>query len=409
MKVLQVNCVYGTGSTGKIVKLLHDKLIKNGHSSIVLYGRAGVDTDINTIKISTEFEAKLHSVLMRLFGLEFCYSIVSTIRLIRRIKEEKPDIVHLHCINGNFVNIYKLLSFLKTNKCSTVITHHAEFFYTGNCAHAYDCIKYLTGCGKCPNLKEATNSLFFDRTRCSWNKFKKVFSGFDMVRMVGVSEWVSERGELSPLMNGHQFHTVYNGVETEDTFYPKDCRNLRSKLSINNEFIIVHVTALFEDTYTSRKGGQYVIEIAKKLIDVDVKIIVIGPYKVSNRLPDNLYCVGKINNQNELADYYTLADVCLLTSRRETYSMICAESLSCGTPVIGFKAGGPENIALEAYSKFVDYGDTDEIVKYIKNLIAKEYDKPKLTIANEAKIKYSKSAMYEKYMDIYKSFDSNHI
>ena len=39
MKVLQVNCVYDYGSTGKITKDLHEGLIKRGIDSVVLYGR----------------------------------------------------------------------------------------------------------------------------------------------------------------------------------------------------------------------------------------------------------------------------------------------------------------------------------------------------------------------------------
>ena len=37
----------------------------------------------------------------------------------------------------------------------------------------------------------------------------------------------------------------------------------------------------------------------------------------------------------------------VLTSKRETYGMACAESLACGTPVVAFLAGGTESIALE--------------------------------------------------------------
>ena len=41
-----------------------------------------------------------------------------------------------------------------------------------------------------------------------------------------------------------------------------------------------------------------------------------------------------------LAEYYSLVDVTVITSFHETFSMVVAESLSCGTPIVGFKAGG---------------------------------------------------------------------
>ncbi len=34
--------------------------------------------------------------------------------------------------------------------------------------------------------------------------------------------------------------------------------------------------------------------------------------------------------------------------------MVTAESLCCGTPVVGFTAGGPESIAIDAFSNFVE-------------------------------------------------------
>lgn len=39
MNILQVNCVYGTGSTGNITRDLHRTFLALGHRSTVLYGR----------------------------------------------------------------------------------------------------------------------------------------------------------------------------------------------------------------------------------------------------------------------------------------------------------------------------------------------------------------------------------
>ena len=42
--------------------------------------------------------------------------------------------------------------------------------------------------------------------------------------------------------------------------------------------------------------------------------------------------------------------------------MIVAESLCCGTPVVGFKAGAPEQITIKEYSEFSEFGNI-EILK----------------------------------------------
>lgn len=46
--------------------------------------------------------------------------------------------------------------------------------------------------------------------------------------------------------------------------------------------------------------------------------------------------------------------------------MMTTESLCCGTPVIEFKAGGPESIALESFSSFVEYGDIDVLERELR-------------------------------------------
>ena len=71
-----------------------------------------------------------------------------TKRLIKKIKKINPDIIHLQCINGDFVNIYYLLNWLKKSNKKVVLTLHAEFMYTGNCGNALQCEKWKTGCAR---------------------------------------------------------------------------------------------------------------------------------------------------------------------------------------------------------------------------------------------------------------------
>ena len=59
--------------------------------------------------------------------------------------------------------------------------------------------------------------------------------------------------------------------------------------------------------------------------------------------------------------YYSMADVFVLFSQRETYSMTCAEALCCGTPIIGFKSGAPETVFKEPEARFFEYGEIENI------------------------------------------------
>ena len=111
MKILQINCVYNSGSTGKIVFDICNELNAKEYESLVCYGRGKKVDESNVYKVSTELEAKIHSVLWRLFGVQFGFSPIATAKTINIIKKEKPDVVHLHCLNGNFINVYRLLNF----------------------------------------------------------------------------------------------------------------------------------------------------------------------------------------------------------------------------------------------------------------------------------------------------------
>jgi putative colanic acid biosynthesis glycosyltransferase len=399
MKILQVNVVYRKGSTGKIVYDIHRELIEQGMKSIVCFGRGIKRNEPNIYKISSEMLAKFNVLRARITGLQYNGSLISTLRLINIIKREKPDVVHLHCINGNFVNIYKLFAFLKKTNIRTVLTLHAEFMHTGSCGHAFECNKWLTGCGSCPQLKEATGSYLLDRTHIAWLKMKDSFNGFDNLRIVAVSKWLGERAKRSPIMNGHNFSVIWNGIDTRDTFHPCNFEFLKEKHGLKDEMILLHVTANFSMDKDDVKGGRYIVELASRLKDDNVKIIVVGSRDLVMSLPDNIINAGNITDQKELAAYYSMADLTVITSKRETFSMVCAESLACGTPVIGFKAGAPEEIALPKYSEFVDFGDVSELV----NITYKWIKRKGMGFRpdSEAIFNYSKNKMCSDYQKIY--------
>ena len=51
MNILQINCVYGVGSTGNITRDLHQALLARGHRSAVLYGRGPLSADPHVARI----------------------------------------------------------------------------------------------------------------------------------------------------------------------------------------------------------------------------------------------------------------------------------------------------------------------------------------------------------------------
>ena len=399
MKILQINCVYKSGSTGKIVYDIHTGLKNSGVESVVCYGLGPKVNEENVYRTLSKLHRSCNSLATRFTGVKYGGCLLSTKKLIGIIKREKPDIVHLHCINGYMVNIYKLVGYLKKSGIKTVLTLHAEFMHTGNCGHAFECEKWKTGCGKCPRLKAETKSFFIDGTHKSWVKMKKAYDGFEKLRVVSVSPWLMERAKQSPILADKNHSVVFNGLDT-DVFKLYDTCDLRVKHNLTDEKIVFHATPLFSNDINHLKGGYYMLKLAKLLEKENVKIIVAGGYDEGIDIPSNMIMLGKVGNQEELAKYYSMADITVLTSKRETFSMVVAESLSCGTPTVGFYAGGPEQIAIKEYSDFVEYGDVEALCQAVINSLAKPHSKEE--IARAAEITYSKKSMVDGYKQIYK-------
>lgn len=400
MKIVQVNCVYSTGSTGKIVYDIHCGLLTLGIDSVVCYGRGTRFNDPRVYKLISESYGKYQALESRISGLAYGGCRLSTVHLISIIRSEKPDIVHLHCINGHFVNIYKIIQWLKDSKIKTVLTLHAEFMYTANCGHSLECEKWKTGCGRCPRLRDATGAWFFDRTHDSWMRMKSAFDGFDNnLTVVSVSPWLMERAQQSPILGGKRHVTILNGVDA-DIYKPYAPNGLKASLGIDpNEKVVFHATPGFSLDPNHIKGGYYVVELAKRLHGQRVRFVIAGEYDQSQQYPDNMLMLGHIHDQVKLAQLYAMADVTLLTSKKETFSMVVAESLCCGTPVVGFKAGAPEQVAIDRYSDFTEFGNID-LLK-IKLLMRLASEKDGNSIADEAARKYTKKNMIQKYCGLY--------
>jgi hypothetical protein len=87
MKILQVNCVYKSGSTGKIVYDIHRVLQEEGIESVVCYGRGPKIYEPNVYKTSSKLLAKFNALRARITGLQYNGSLIATNKLINIIKK----------------------------------------------------------------------------------------------------------------------------------------------------------------------------------------------------------------------------------------------------------------------------------------------------------------------------------
>ncbi len=399
MKIMHINCA-DYGSTGKIIGEIAKGCAQKGYETVLCAGKARGSLSVKTYQTSFRFEQGIYKRICQMGALRYGFAPISTARILHILKKEKPDIVHLHSTNCHMVNIYRLLFELKKKEIPTVVTNHAEFFYTGSCAHANLCDQWVQGCKRCDSVKEATLSLY-DRTALAWEKMKKSFEGFKRIQITSVSEWVNGRSKQSGILRELPNMTIKNGLDTS-VFSPQADKTVFEKYNIPKaEKYILHVTAQFSTDPKNAKGGHYILQLAERMKGKDVRIIIVGNGAQDVVLPENITYIGRIYNQKELAMLYSHSDVTVITSFRETYSMPVAESLCCGTPVVGFFAGGPESIALPQYSKFIPYGDMDALCKAVEEMLDCKQSVSYLDIANEAKNEYSSETMAQEYIAVY--------
>lgn len=394
MRILQINNVYDRLSTGKIVADLHQEYTSRGIESYVSYARGPKVVQPHVQKFSWEFYAHVNKVRAKLTGILYGGNTISTLRLFKQISKIKPDIVHLHCINDDSVNIYWLLNYLKRNNIRTVITEHAEFLHTGTCGHAYECNRWHDGCGKCPQAKSMR--MLFDNTHCAWKKMMKAFDGFDKnrIHLTSVSPWLKSRAVQNSHFAVYNHVPVLNGLDTDNFYRRVNCINDRREIGLSERLVVMFVTSHFPAIV---KGSQYIMELAQRMPEVD--FLVLGEKGEVENLPQNIHLLGRVYDRDKMALYYSLSDATILVSKAETFSMPVAESLCCGTPVVGFKAGGPESICLEEYCKFVDYGDVDSLQDALSYILSQQFDRDRMS--KEAIEKYSKKAMADGYIAVY--------
>lgn len=369
-KILTVNCTSDNGSISKIISDIEKE--NPGFEYFHCYQIGEKSTDIHEYLVDSWNMTRIYYGLSRVAGIKYGLGRRPTSRLIRHIKKVNPDLVHIHCPNFYSISIYKLFHYLKECGIPVLITNHAEFFYTGNCVYSFECMGFTSGCHHCNRQFDAVHPYMINRTHYEWKKMREAFQGTANFMMTVVSPWQAQRIRLSPIIPENMpVRVILNGVDT-DVFHllGQEKGRLREKLGIKekakDKFVAVQVSSFFTDEPENIKGGIFLIEMARMLPDIE--FVVVGNYRLSEgiHLPSNLTLVGNISDQDALAMYYNAADVTVLTSRRETFGMACAESLCCGTPVAAFKAGGTESIALEKYSEFTDFGNVEALADILR-------------------------------------------
>jgi glycosyltransferase involved in cell wall biosynthesis len=397
MRVLSINSVYKTGSTGQIVKYIHELLIERNYESYVAFGRGEHDEQKYLIKIGSQIDLYFHGILTRIFDKHGFGSYKSTINFLNILDSLNPSIIHLHNLHGYYVNVQVLFDFIKKKNIPVVWTLHDCWPFTGHCCY-FDylrCNKWKTGCFKCDAKNKYPASYFIDSSKKNYENKRRIFTGINKLRIVVPSKWLFSLVKDS-FLSEYKIEVIYNGIDIK-TFRPT-VNDFRKRKNIDNKFIILGV-ANFQDY---RKGYQYFLELSRYIKEDEIIVLVGLNNKEIIKLPKNIIGIEKIQNPYYLADIYSSANVFVNPTLEDNFPNTNIEALACGTPVITFETGGsPEAIyqggGIVVKNKSVE--DLYEAIEYIKNN-RKEFSAE--TCRDIAVKKFDYKINYLRYLDIYK-------
>lgn len=370
MRIVQINGgVFG--STGKIMFGITKLLEAKGDSVIC----ASPITTTNRkkqpahkyYKIGTFFSRRCDVFFSRLTGKQNCFARIATKNLIRKLVCFHPDIVHLHNLHGDYINIPLLFKYIKQNNIKTVWTLHDCWSFTGHCTHftMVNCDKWKTGCYNCPQYKEYPKSLF-DNSKKMYRLKRNWFTGIKDLKIVTPSEWLAGLVKQS-FLKDYPVKVINNGIDL-NVFKPTES-DFRKKYNISdNKYILLGVAF----GWGKRKGLDVFIELQKRLDKDKYQIVLVGTDdNVDKLLPKEIISIHRTQNQTELAEIYTAADLFVNSTREENYPTVNMESIACGTPVITFRTGGSPEILTEKTGLVVDCDDVEGLQHGIEKICEK--------------------------------------
>lgn len=413
LKILIVNTSDISGGAARAAYRLLDSLTKIGIQAEMLVQKKESD-DHRVIKTSGRIEKALDMIRpffdrLHLYtygkrkGSIFSPSWVPSLKMVKTINQSDADIVHLHWVNGGMIRIEDLK---RINK-PIVWTLHDMWPFTGGCHYDEDCGQYEKHCTGCPVLG---TSKIKDLSFRVFKRKIKTYEKMNQLTIVGLSDWLAKCAANSRLFKEKQLVRLPNPIDTE-IFKPIKKEWARYLLNIPQQSKIVLYGAM-SATSEPRKGYQPLMEALSQIDTENLQLVVFGASKPQNDatpISINQYYLGRIHDNLSLQIAYSAADVMVVPSLQENLSNTIMESLSCGTPVVGFRIGGnPDMIEHQKNGYLAEPFCTEDLAKGIEWVL--NHSNPNI-LSQNAREKvincFEMTKVAKRYQALYKEILSN--
>ncbi|MBI4804289.1 MAG: glycosyltransferase [Desulfovibrio sp.] len=266
-------------------------------------------------------------------------------RLLDFLPDGRPDVVAAHNLHGGYFDLRLLPKF--SAQVPFTLTLHDAWLLAGNCAHSFDCERWKSGCGKCPNIR-IYPGLAQDSTEHNWRRKKAIFAR-SRLYVTTPSNWLMDKvvaSILAPAVAGMK--VIPNGVDLK-VFRPGSRAAARQRLGIPPEakVVLFAATSVRQSMWRDWKTMRLAVAcLAERLPDNEIIFLALGEDAPNERHGRaDVRFVPFVNDPTLVAEYYRAADIYVHATCADTFPTVVLEALACGTPVAATAVGGiPEQI-----------------------------------------------------------------
>jgi glycosyltransferase involved in cell wall biosynthesis len=408
MKILIVSTSDIQGGAARAAYRLHKSLLaQNLDTQMLVLSKSGDDyTVLVEEKKSEKYFNKLRPVIeslpVRFYNERsktlFSPSWFGFSGVVDKINEINPDIVHLHWICAGMIRIEDISRI----KAPIVWSLHDMWAFTGGCHYDEGCNFFTKDCGNCKVLGSKKEN---DLSRSVYNRKQKTFSKIDNMTIVGLSKWLSHCAEKSTIFKDKKHINLPNPINTNvfKVFNKKKARELWN-LPKNKKLVLFGAMGATSDP---RKGFK---ELSNAMIKLekgdDIEFVVFGSNMPKNS-PDfgfKTYYLGSLADEVSLVTLYSAVDVMIVPSLQENLSNAIVESLSCGTPVVGFDIGGNSDMIDHKKNGYLvkpfDVSDLKDGIEWVLN--TSTYDELCANARKKVMKDFDSVIVSKKYIELYK-------
>lgn len=349
MKIVHINLSDNDGGAAKATVRLHKAMLEQGVDSNVIVIRNRRKED-NTIQVTSAFDSEIYSKARYLLGAfrvrksdkkrGLFSSPVGSSTLWKNKTLLDADFIYLHWINHGVLDVRGVENILKLNK-PVIWVAHDMWPATGGCHHALDCQHYKTECRYCPSLFGGSK---YDLSYKQFKHKESVYSKYNNLYFIAISDFMRTILSESALTKDCEIRLISNAINTK-TFKPLGkefaCRALG--IDPSKKIVLFGADMGVKNRY---KGWNYfqksLIELHSKYGE-SVEVVLFGSSyneEIEREIPFKTHFMGKLEDEISMAILYNAADVFVISSIAESLSYTTIESISCGTPVVGFDIGG---------------------------------------------------------------------